>query len=77
MERVARREKRSLSELVRETFRRYQATGPLPETLADALKWVREDAKRKGVKLTQCELNTEIAATRRPSRRGRRNQPGR
>ncbi len=65
MEQVARRENRTLSEIVRETFRRYQEGGPLPATLADALGWVREDAKRKSVKLTQREINAEIAAVRR------------
>src|SRR5713226_8316758 len=59
MERGARRENRTLSELVRDTFRRYQAGGPLPATLAEALGWVREDAKRKKVRLTQREINSK------------------
>ena len=75
MERVARRENRTLSELVRETFRRYQAGGPLPATIAEALGWVREDAKRKGVRLTQREINAEIAAVRRRPAREKRKQP--
>jgi hypothetical protein len=75
MERVARRENRTLSELVRETFRRYQESGPLPATLAEALGWVREDAKRKGVRLTQREINAEIAAVRRQPAREKRKQP--
>jgi len=75
MERVARRENRTLSELVRETFRRYQERAPLPATLSEALGWVREDAKRKGVKLTQREINAEIAAVRRQPAREKRKQP--
>ncbi len=75
MERVARRENRTLSELVRETFRRYQEGGPLPATFAEALGWVREDAKRKGVKLTQRDINNEIAAVRRQPAREKRKQP--
>ena len=75
MERVARRENRTLSEPLRETFRRYQGCGPPPATLADALGWVREDAKRKGVKLTQREINAEIAAVRRQPARGKKKQP--
>lgn len=74
MERVARRENRTLSELVRETFRRYQEDGPLRGTLAEALRLVRDDAKRKGVRLTQREINAEIAAVRRPARE-KRKQP--
>jgi len=74
MERVARRENRTLSELVRETFRRYQEGGRLPATLAEALVWVREDAKRKGVRLTQREINAEIAAMRRQPAREKRKQ---
>ncbi len=61
--------------LVRETFRRYQKGGPLPVTLTEALGWVREGAKRKGVKLTQREINSEIAAVRRQPVRGKRKQP--
>jgi Arc/MetJ-type ribon-helix-helix transcriptional regulator len=64
MEQVVRRENRTLSELVRESFRRYQQPAPLPTTLAEALGSVREDAKRKGVNLTQREINAEIAAVR-------------
>ena len=74
MERVARRENRTLSELVRETFRRYQEGSQLPTTLAEALGWVREDAKRKGVRLTQREIDAEIAAVRREPAKDKRRQ---
>jgi Arc/MetJ-type ribon-helix-helix transcriptional regulator len=75
MEQVARRENRTLSELVRETFRRYQQHDPLQTTLAEALGSVREDAKRKGVRLTQREINAEIAAVRRHQPRETTKQP--
>jgi Arc/MetJ-type ribon-helix-helix transcriptional regulator len=75
MEQVARRENRTLSELIRESFRRYQQPVPLPTTLAEALGSVREDAKRKGVSLTQREINAEIAAVRRQQARTTTKQP--
>lgn len=75
MEQVARRENRTLSELVRETFRCYQERESLPTSLAEALGWVREDAKRKGVRLTQREINAEIAAVRRQQAKEKRKQP--
>jgi Arc/MetJ-type ribon-helix-helix transcriptional regulator len=72
MERVAKRENRTLSELVRETFRHYQkpsvdiyelirqiAPTP-PETLA-----MREDAKRAGAdKLTMAQIQRQVRAVR-------------
>lgn len=68
MERVARRQSRTSSDLVRDR------DGALPATLAEALGWVREDAKRKGVRLTQREINAEIAAARRQPTREKRKQ---
>jgi hypothetical protein len=74
MEQVARRENRTLSELVRESFRRYQQPVPLPTTLTEALGSVREDAKQKGVNLTQREISAEIAAVRRQQSREKTKQ---
>jgi len=73
MERTARRENRTLSELVRENFRRSQEQSkldiyqlirhlapPPPELQA---MW--EDAKRKGTdKLTMADINREVRAVR-------------
>lgn len=44
-ERIAKRENRTMSELVREALRRYEANTPAPPTtLAEALRLLREDA---------------------------------
>lgn len=74
MERTAKRENRTLSELVRETFRRYQQQ-PAPMDVYEfirrlapppaALQAIREDAKQKGTdKLTMAQINREVAAVR-------------
>lgn len=73
MEKTAKRENRTLSELVKENFRRSQEQpkfdvyqfirqiAPAPP----ALKAIREDAKRKGTdKLTMAQINREVAAVR-------------
>lgn len=66
MERVAKKENRTMSELLREAFRRYVQPQTQPATLAEALQLVREDARQKGTdRLTQKEINAEIAAYRR------------
>jgi metal-responsive CopG/Arc/MetJ family transcriptional regulator len=66
MERAAKRENRTMSELVREAFRRYVQPPAQPATLAEALQLVREDARQKGTnRLTQKEINAEITAYRR------------
>ncbi len=75
MERVARRENRTLSEVIRETFRRYQQRESLPTTLAEALGSVRDDARRKGVRLGQREIQAETAAVRRQQVGKRTKQP--
>jgi hypothetical protein len=72
MERVAKRENRALSELVRENFRRAQTQQPdiyeLIRMIAPAppaLQAMREEAKRKGTdKLTMADIDREIAAVR-------------
>ncbi|SPE25772.1 conserved hypothetical protein [Candidatus Sulfopaludibacter sp. SbA6] len=75
MERVAKRENRTLSELVQELFRRYQQQENDRVLLADqnrarmlldlrqAVDELREDAGAKG--LTTRQINAEIAAYRR------------
>lgn len=66
MERTAKRENRTMSELLREAFRRYVQPPAQPATLAEALRLVRDDARRKGAsRLTQEEIDAEIAAYRR------------
>jgi Arc/MetJ-type ribon-helix-helix transcriptional regulator len=79
MERLAKKENRTISELVREALRRYQQQRRLEDAgrsltaaspLAAALAAVRQDAKAKGTdRLTMREINAEIAAYRREQRR--------
>jgi len=70
MARLARKENRTMSELLREAFRRYAQLSTPPATLEDALKLIRTDAQQKGAgRLTQNEIAAEIAAYRQ--------QPGR
>jgi Arc/MetJ-type ribon-helix-helix transcriptional regulator len=70
MERTAKRENRTMSELLREAFRRYVQPPSQPATFAEALRLVREDARLKGAnRLTQKEINAEIAAYRRQQAR--------
>ena len=65
MERVARKENRTMSELLREAFRQYVRPSAPPATLAEALQLVREDAKQKGANLlTQKEIDAQITAYR-------------
>jgi Arc/MetJ-type ribon-helix-helix transcriptional regulator len=67
-ERIAKKENRTMSELVREALRRYEEL-IAPKNLAEALFLLREDAKRKGTnKMTMREINAEIAAYRRERR---------
>jgi Arc/MetJ-type ribon-helix-helix transcriptional regulator len=67
-EKLARKENRTMSELFREALRQYeqkQAT-PVNNDLIAALKAIQEDAQRAGLdKLSQREINAEIAASRR------------
>lgn len=68
VERLARKEHRTRSELVREALRRYQDQQRLERvntTLLAALRAVQEDARRKGtVGLSRREVRAEIAAVR-------------
>jgi metal-responsive CopG/Arc/MetJ family transcriptional regulator len=68
MEKTAKRENRTLSELIRKLFRQYQARQKTPvnfELLA-AIRAVQTDAVRAGLdKMTMREINAEIAAARR------------
>jgi len=75
-ERLAKKENRTMSELMREALRRYQrpqvsfdASEYIISKIAPtppALQAIREDAKRKGTdKLTMAQINREVAAVRR------------
>jgi len=69
-ERLAKRENRTMSELMREAFRRYQQEEqrPSPEALKNlgqVIRLIQQEAKRTGLdKMTKREINTEIAAAR-------------
>lgn len=68
-ERIARRENRTMSELVREALRRYEedsaSAGAARAALAIALEAVQKDASRKGRnRLSKREIATEIVAAR-------------
>lgn len=72
MERTARKENRTLSELVRENFRRSQQQPDIYQLIRQIapappeLQAMWEDAKRKGTdKLTMAEINREVTAVRR------------
>ena len=68
MERTAKRENRTMSELVRETWRHYQMKqqAPVNSDLIAALRAVQASAKRAGLdKLTEREIESEVIAHRR------------
>ena len=86
-ERLAKKENRTMSELMREALRRYQR----PQVSFDASKYiiskiaptppalqaVLEDAKRKGTnKLTMAQINREVAAVRRQHDRTKTKRTG-
>jgi Arc/MetJ-type ribon-helix-helix transcriptional regulator len=78
VERMAKKENRTMSELIREALRRYQQQQERPANtdLIAALRAVQEDAKRAGLdKLSQREINAEIAASRRQHRQRKTKQP--
>lgn len=78
VERLAKKENRTLSELVREALRRYQQKqeSPVNTELIAALRAVQEDARQAGLdKLPQRAINAEVAAYRRERRPGRIKQP--
>src|SRR5438874_11565776 len=67
-ERLAKRENRTLSELVREALRQYEQKqqSPINYDLITALRAVQEGAKRAGLdKLPEREIDTEVTAYRR------------
>lgn len=67
-ERLAKRENRTLSELVREALRQYEQkqNTPINYDLLSALRAVQESAKRAGLdKLTEREIDAEVTASRR------------
>ena len=65
-ERLARKENRTMSELMREAFRRYQETVSKPSTMAEALQILRLNAKARGLdKLTKRQIEAEITQARR------------
>ena len=68
MEKLAKKESRTLSELVREALRQYQQKQetPINYDLITALHAVQESAKRVGLdKLTEREIDAEVSAVRR------------
>jgi Arc/MetJ-type ribon-helix-helix transcriptional regulator len=84
MEQTAKREHRTLSELVRENFRRSQQQPDLYELLRQiaptprAFQALYEDAKRKGTdKLSMAEINREVAAVRRKQNKKKGKPAGR
>jgi predicted DNA-binding protein len=80
-ERLARKESRTMSELMREAFRRYQQQeATKPASMVEALALLRAEAKVKGLdKLTKREINAAVAETRREMATTKRssNRPGR
>lgn len=65
-----------MSELLREAFRRYVQPSVQPATLAEALQLVRDDARQRGTsRLTQREIDAEIAAYRRQQGRKKLKRP--
>ena len=67
IQKVARREHRTLSELFRELFREYQKrqNAPVNFELLAALRAVQEDARGAGLeKLTMRQIDAEIGASR-------------
>lgn len=76
---LAKKENRTMSELVREALRQYQQTREQEEhridiELLEALRAVQEDAARKGLSsVSMSEIDAEIRAHRK-DKRSRRNQ---
>ncbi len=65
---MAKKENRTLSELVREALRQYEQKKEVPVNtdLIAALRAVQEDARRSGLdKMSQREINAEVTAYRR------------
>ena len=67
-ERLAKRENRTLSELVREALRQYEQKqeNPINYDLVAALRAVQQSAKLAGLdRLTEREIDAEVSAVRR------------
>ena len=67
-ERIAKRENRTLSELVREALRQYEQKqdSPINYDLIAALRAVQDDSRRTGLnKLTERQIDAEVTASRR------------
>jgi Arc/MetJ-type ribon-helix-helix transcriptional regulator len=78
VERLAKRENRTMSELIREALRQYQQRQetPVNSDLIAALRAVQEDAKRVGLdKLSQRQINAEVEASHLDQRQKRIKQP--
>lgn len=78
VERLARKENRTLSELVREALRRYQQKqeSPVNAELIAALRAVQADARLAGLdRLPERAIGAEVAAYRRERRQARIKQP--
>jgi hypothetical protein len=86
-EQLAKKESRTMSELMREAFRRYQVEKAERQLLADPmrathlaefarlLKELRQEAKEKGLdKLSLRQINAEIAASRKTRTKKRRSK---
>lgn len=73
-ERLAKKQNRTMSELMREALRRYQEEDQLPSgaalrKLSTAVDMFRKEAKRTGLnKMTGREIDAEIKAVRKESR---------
>jgi Arc/MetJ-type ribon-helix-helix transcriptional regulator len=77
-ERLAKKENRTLSELVREALRQYQQKREslVNTELIAALRAVQEDARQSGLdKLPQRAINAEVLAHRREQRQKKLKQP--
>ena len=80
VERLAKKENRTISELVREALRQYQQKqeAPANSELLAALRAVQEDARKSGLdKLTKREISSEVAAYRTEQREKKTKQPAR
>ena len=67
-ERLAKKEHRTLSELVREALRQYEQKqeSPINYDLIAALRAVQETARKTGLsKLTEAQIDAEVTAVRR------------
>jgi predicted transcriptional regulator len=73
-ERLAKKESRTMSELMREAFRRYQQQETTkPANLTEALALLRSEARVKGLdQLTKLDISKAVAEARQEAVSGRR-----